>query len=501
MADGGVPGIGAPGPAALPPGDAYDILDSRDAGGVAIRGGAMRTTAFAGSLLLALLTAPLVVRHLGDVDFGRYSAVLAVVAIVTGLTEGGVNTVAMRELARAADQRERDRIMRDLLGLRLVLSAAGVLVAVAFSALVGYGTDLVIGTLLAAIGMLLTVTQTLLAAVLQTRLRFGLASAIELARGVVTALLIVGLVIAGAGVVAFLAIIIPAAVFALALTVYVVRDSTVLRPAFAPRRWLPLMRATAVFAVAVAVNSLYFRVTLVIMSLVAAGEATGQFAISFRVMEVLIGIPIMLTSAAFPILSRAARDDRERFDWASGRLFELCLLTGVLVSLGLTLSAPFVIEVLTGSSTHPATDVLRIQALAMIASFVASATGYPLLSLHRHRETLLANIGSLVVVVILALALAPSMGAQGGALAAVLADYTLAVGNTALLVRRGGPKLPLGAVPMVLGAGVAGYLAGSAVGLHPLVEASVGTAVFLGLLLVTRRFPPEVRELLRRRAA
>ena len=108
----------------------------------------------------------------------------------------------------------------------------------------------------------------------------------------------------------------------------------------------------------------------------------------------------------------------------------------MLLTLGLTLSAPFVVELITGSAANLATDVLRIQSLAMIASFVASATGYALLSLRRHRATLIANLGSLVVVVVAALALTPGMGAQGGAIAAVLADFMLAVGGTMLLVRR-----------------------------------------------------------------
>jgi len=97
-------------------------------------------------------------------------------------------------------------------------------------------------------------------------------------------------------------------------------------------------------------------------------------------------------------------------------------------------------------------------------------------------------------------AIAPRIGAQGGAIAAVAADFTLCVAYVAALGRNG-PRLPLGAVPVALGAGGAAYVAGSLVGVHPLVEASAALALFLGLLLVLRRFPAEVRELLRRRAA
>ena len=54
---------------------------------------------------------------------------------------------------------------------------------------------------------------------LQSRLRFGWAAVVELIRNAATAALIVGLVVAGAGVVAFLAIGIPAALLALVATV------------------------------------------------------------------------------------------------------------------------------------------------------------------------------------------------------------------------------------------------------------------------------------------
>jgi hypothetical protein len=89
----------------------------------------------------------------------------------------------------------------------------------------------------------------------------------------------------------------------------------------------------------------------------------------------------------------------------------------------------------------------------------------------------------------------------GAAIAAVVADFTLAAVNAVMLVRRGGPPLPLGIVPVALAAGACGWAAGSAVGVHPLLEAAVGGAVFLGVLALLRRFPPEVAELLSRSRA
>lgn len=476
---------------------ADDIVATSAAGPAALRGGLLRTGGFVAGLLLALASAPLLVRHLGDAEFGRYSAVLAVVAIVAGITEGGINTIALRELAATTDREARDRAMGQLLGLRLALSAAGIVLAVAFVIAAGYGVNLTQGTVLAGIGMLLAVTQTLLATELQSRLRFGWVTVIELVRQGITTALIVALVLYGAGVVSFLAAAIPAGLVALAVTVALVRHDTTLRPRFDPRQWGPLLRDTAVFALAVALNSLYFRVTLVIMTLLTTAVETGYFAISFRIMEALVVVPLLLIGAAFPIVARAARTDGERFAFASGRLFELALLLGALGTLCMILAAPFAIEILVGRRDHPSVAVLRIQSMAVLASFVAVAATYLLLGMRRHRETLASNCVSLMVAIALAFALVPEFGARGAASAAVVADFTLAAAATFLLVRRGGPSLPYTAAAVALVAALFGYVAGALVGIHPLVESAVAGAVFLVVLRLLGRFPPEVGELLR----
>jgi O-antigen/teichoic acid export membrane protein len=478
-----------------------DLIDTAAAGPAAMRGGILRIGAFAGSLILALAAAPLLVRHLGDVEFGRYSTALAVVAIVAGLTEGGVATVALRELSVAMRPADRSRLMSDLLGLRLVLSTTGVGVAVAFTAVAGYGAELTLGVFLAGIGMVLTTTQSLLVVDLQSRLRFGWAALIELARGVVGIVLIVVLVLSGKGTVALLAVAVPAGLASLALTVPLVRGTLSLRPAFAPRRWVPLIREVMVIALSVAIYALYFRITLLITSLTSTAEQTGYFSISFRLMEALVGIPALLIGAAFPIISRSALDDRERFEYATKRIYELGLFLGGLMALGLMLSAPFAIQVLVGTSRHPSVEVLQIQSAALVAGFVVAATSFPLLAMRRYRELLIATSTSLLLTAALALALAPSIGADGAAIAAVTGDFVLAGTLTLLLMRRDGPPLPLSAVAVTLSAGALGYAAGRLVGVHPLIEAVSGGIVFLVVLGAMRRFPPELREVLDLRRA
>jgi O-antigen/teichoic acid export membrane protein len=477
-----------------------DILDTAHAGPAAVRGGLLRAGGYGVGLMLTLASAPLLVRHLGSADFGRYSAVLAVVAIITGLTEAGVNTIALREqsVLRGGEQLA---VMSDLLGIRLALSLLGVVAAVGFAAIAGYGSTLVLGTFLAGIGMVLTVTQTLLATTLQARMRFGWMASAEILRQALTAAIVIALVLAGAGVVSFLAVGIPAGAASLALTIWFVRGMTARRASFDVRSWVPLLRDTFTYAVAIAVNSLYFRITLVLMSLVSTATQTGYFAISFRVIEVLSGIPVLIIGAAFPIIARSARTDQVRFQYATGRLFELGVVAGTLAMVCVLLGAEFAVRVLAGHEADPAVTVLRIQGLGIAATFVAAATGFPLLGLRMHKETLIANLTSLVLAVSLTLALAPGLGARGGAIAAVAAEFALGAVNAWVLVHSPGrPKLPLGIIPIALVAAAGGLGAGLLVGIHPVVQTAVGALTYTLLLLVLGRFPPEAKELFTHRA-
>ena len=322
-----------------PPQPGADLLDTPEAGAAAIRGGALRLAGYGGGVVFALASVPLLVRHLGVVDFGRYTLVLSIIAMVQGLTEGGLQAIGVREYS-VLGQAERDLMMRRLLALRVLATGGGVGLALAFCAIAGYGSTIVLGTLVAGIGLLLLVLFNLLSVPLAANLRFGWITAADLARQGLATVLIIALVVAGAGLVPLLAVQIPACLLACGVTLVLVRRMTTLTPAFDPPAWWSLLRDTLPYAIAIAVAALYFRVTIVIMSLVASDDATGYFATSYRIIEVLVGIPLLLVASAFPILSRAARDDSARLRYASQRTLDLMLVLGAWVSLVVGVAAP-----------------------------------------------------------------------------------------------------------------------------------------------------------------
>ena len=164
--------------------ESRDLLDTPEAGPAAIRGGALRVGGYMAGVLLSVGSAALLFRHLGVADAGRYVTVLALVSIVAGLTDVGLTSIGVRELAvRAGD--ERHRLVRSIIGLRIALTSAGVVGAVAFAAAAGYDSTLVVGTLLAGIGLVVQNLQSTLGIALMVRLRLGWVTLLELIRQVV----------------------------------------------------------------------------------------------------------------------------------------------------------------------------------------------------------------------------------------------------------------------------------------------------------------------------
>jgi O-antigen/teichoic acid export membrane protein len=480
-----------------------DLLDTPAAGPAAIRGSMLRVGGYVLGAILSVVSLPLLTRHLGFSAYGRYSTIIALVTIVQGVTDVGLGQIGVREHA-TRPVAERAQMMRNLLGLRFALTSVGVALATAFGALAGFahvgGYDhvVVIGTLLAGIAMVLQVVQGTFSIPLQATLKLGWVTALDLLRQALSVVAIVVLVVAGARLLAFLAVLVPVAAVVLLATLALVRGGVSALPSFDRQEWGRLIRAVLPFAAAVVIGTIYLRVTLVLMSLLASGLETGYYAISFNVVSQLIAIPALTVGSALPVLARAARDDSERLGYALQRLFETTLIVGVGLALALALGSGFVIGVLAKGGSSTSVEVLEIQSFALLTQFVATPWQYGLLSLHRHRALLLISLGSLAVSVVLTLILVPLIKARGAAVAFSGAELTLAVSSFVLL-KRAHPDLRFsgGTLVRVLAAAGLGTAILLVPGLTSVSRALIASVLYWTALVMLGAIPAELMQVLR----
>ena len=104
--------------------DPIEILDSPRAGALVIRGNALRLGGYAAGVALSVVSASLMIRHLGPAAWGGYVTVSSLIALVGGLSEFGLSNIGVREYV-TLDHDERFTLVKNLMGLRLALTAVG----------------------------------------------------------------------------------------------------------------------------------------------------------------------------------------------------------------------------------------------------------------------------------------------------------------------------------------------------------------------------------------
>jgi O-antigen/teichoic acid export membrane protein len=468
-----------------------DVLDAPGAGGMVVRGGALRVGGFAAGTLVSLVGVVLLTRHLGTADYGRYQTVISFVAIVQALTDAGMAALGVREYTQRTGA-ERDRLMRVILGLRIALTGGGVLVAAFVVTALGYPVELVVGVALMGVALVLGLLQATVQIPLAAELRLGTVTALDFTRQALSAAAIVALVLAGAGLVPFFAAAVPVQLLVLGWTVVVVRGRIPLRPSFSAEAWAELLRPAIAVALATTVGVIYLYTAQIITSLVGSEEETGLFSAAFRVVVLAAAVPGILVTSAFPVLTRAARDDAARLASAVRGLFEGTLLLGGAAAVACLLGAEPIIAVIGGADYAEADAVLRVQGGVLMITFVMSTLGFTLLALRRHRGLGVTNAAAFTVVCVATPLLVAELGAVGAAWAMLLGEVALGAGY--LLVLRDRPELqprPV-AILRVLVALAAGCAVGLVPGLGDELQTVLGLLVFGIVALMIRAVPPAV---------
>jgi O-antigen/teichoic acid export membrane protein len=468
-----------------------NVLDSAGAGGRVIRGGAMRSIGYVVGLALGLVSAPLLTRHLGVVDFGRFVTVGSLIMIVAILADAGLTTVGVREYA-VRDAEGRHRLMRNLVAIRLVVAIVGAAGAVLFAVVAGYEGVLVAGTALGGIGLIFMLAQHTYIIPLTAELRLGLATLLDLLRQALTVVGVVVLVVAGAELLPFFIIPIPVGIIVLLATVLAIRGHARLKPRIERVEWAYLLTETLPAAAASTLASLFYRVAIVMMSVIASATQTGYFSASFRVVEAFVAVPSLLVGSAYPVLSRAADTDPDRLAYGFQRLFEVCVIVGAWIALAIIVGAEPIIDVVAGEDFSPAIPVLQIQGLALAATFLVALFGGTLWTVRAKRQLVTGNLAGVLCAITLTGALAPLAGAKGAAIAMTCAESVLAAWlGVALLRSRPELRPSLRVLPSVALA----LIIGVALGVAPVPDVlavMLSSAAYFGILVLMRAIPKEI---------
>jgi O-antigen/teichoic acid export membrane protein len=376
------------------------------------------------------------------------------------------------------------------------VTTAAIVAVTAVAALAGAAREIVVGLPLFGAGTLLTMISSTYAVPLQAQLRLGVSSGLEFARQVVNSAGTIALVVAGAGLFAFFGLWVVVCAAVTVATAWIVRRTVSVRPAFHWPTWRRFLREALAYGVAAAAGLVYFRMAASLMTFLSSELETGYYAMAFRVLETGAMVPWLLVNSVFPILARAATNDRERLRYAAQRVVEVGLIVGAGMTLLLMVGARPVVDLVGGAEFVPAVPVLRIQALVLVATVFVSAWSLLLLSLDEQRALLVINGIAVVVSLAAAFVLIPVFDAVGGSVDVLVAEVIVAALSVVVLWRRH-PDVAPSLRPLWKVLAAVGLAAAAAIPLGDVAGTGVALVVYVAVLLGLRAVPTELWHALR----
>jgi O-antigen/teichoic acid export membrane protein len=425
------------------PRDAADVLSGEDVSRRVVRGGAIRFVGFGVVNLLGVVSALILLRYLGVVDYGRYGTVLALIAIASGLADAGMTVVGSRELALRSPGEERRRLVAMMVGLRVTLALAFVAVAMVVGLAAGYDDIMLAGVALAGLGAILLAVQVTIALPLSVELRNARVTVSEIVKQVILVAGIAICAVLDASLIWFFAVQVAVGIGSLAVLPLLVGRNAIVAPRWDVEEMKQFGRKVLPIAGALVLTIAYVRLLVVLCSVLTNDYQTGLFVTSARIVEILGGVALLISGVVLPVASVAARDDRGRLEYVLARTTEISLMLGVLCALVFVFAAEPVVVLLGGEEFRDAGPVLRLQAPAVVTIFLVQAWAAFLIADDHLRDLFRCVSVGLVALLAAGLLLIPIADAEGAAIAAVVADVAYATAVFVAIRRLPGHPVPV----------------------------------------------------------
>ena len=224
------------------------------------------------------------------------------------------------------------------------------------------------------------------------------------------------------------------------------------------RQGVPFL-TTAIFV------AVYGNCDALLMSKLSSFEAIGWYGLAKRLGATTLFLPIALTGAMLPALSRVYHEDRRAFDGAAQRMFNFIVICAVPFAAVLIMAPGRIIALVTNDSAGfaPAAPVLMILGAAIILWFVSQAAATVLIASDRQAAlSRITAVSALICVPVTGTLIFVTQHAlHNGAIGAVLGDALIEAYMVTAYLR----ALPAGS----MGGGSFGTLARAAAAALPLV--------------------------------
>jgi len=337
------------------------------------------------TIFFALIGFGLMTRYLGQEGFGYFTTIYAFLAIFGILVDLGLQMTTTKLIS---DPKENESlILSNALTIRLVTSIIFLSLAVLVGIFLPYPKIVKIGMAVAVIGFIAAALTSTLTSFFQKNLKMQQIAAAEVLAKIIYLILTIVVIRLDLGLLGILAAAILDSVLIFAFSLTFAKKIVKLKLSFDPKIWQKIFQTTWPIGLTIALNLIYFKGDIFIMSLIKTPEEVGLYGAPYKILEVLINIDYLFLGLILPLLATAvALSDLNKLKIIIQSTFNfLIILVIPMIFGGYFLGVPLMV-LMAGPEFAVSGKIIKILFLATGAIFIAGLFGYVVVALGEQKK-------------------------------------------------------------------------------------------------------------------
>jgi len=379
---------------------------------------------FAGKAIttvIGVMTLSLLTRYLSVTGYGEYTIVFAFLGIFAVIADFGLFSITVRDIAQTPDQKE--KIFGNVFTLRIVL-AIGLLILAPLVAyfIPKYNHDIKAGIGICAFASFFVLLNQTLVAIFQVNLRMEKFVIIDTAGRAMILALVILCIKERLGFLSIIAANSLGNLATLILSLVLARPFIKIRLRFDREYLRHLIPEVLPLGAVVILGVVYSKIDQIILSLFWGSWEVGIYGAPYKILEILVSLPVMFVGSVLPIISKYLADHDSRFFESLQRAFDFLALMALPTVFGVFAVAPAIIRVFAGRDFAPSAPLLRILILAAGLIFFGTLAGSTIIAAGLQKRLVKIYVISTTFNIVLNLILIPIYSFYAAAVITVLTE-------------------------------------------------------------------------------
>ena len=399
-------------------------------------------------MIMGLVYSMYTARYLGPERYGTIAFALAFTSIFGVVTDLGINTLTIREVARNKNS------ATTFLGNLLLIKSILVIITVAFIVvavnLTGHDWIEIDVTYLISISIILSAFNGAFNSLFQAFERIEYIS-IGSVLSNISMLLGAGYAISqGFGVIGFACIYIFSSTLGLAYTLFVANRLHLTHALQIDREMIwPMMKEALPFGITALSGMIYTYADSIMLSSLKGNEVVGWYNAPYRLMLMMLFIPNVINVVIFPVMSRYFTSSPSFLKLIYTKYLKFMLILSLPLGMGTTLIADKIILFVFGVGFENSIVALKIIIWTIVLTFIGAAFARLLESVNQQRIITKISMICMVVNVLLNILLIPKFSYIGSSFVTVVTEFLL-VGSIIFFSYRLNYGIPLSVIKTYL---------------------------------------------------